>query len=61
VRFVLTVLYCVILLLTSLSMLASSFCSESMSSANGLSARYLTLFQVKDLRYWSAGSGTGCE
>jgi hypothetical protein len=33
-----------------------TFCNESMSSANGLSARYFTLFHVNVRRYWSAGS-----
>jgi hypothetical protein len=33
-----------------------TFCNESMSSTNGLSARYLTLFQMNVRRYWSAGS-----
>jgi hypothetical protein len=71
-RFVFTVLYWLNLLFTSLSMLMSSYmqglvvfyptsgiltlCKESINSASGLSARYLTLFQVKDRRYWSAGS-----
>lgn len=33
-----------------------TFCNESISSAIGLSARYLTLFHWKVLRYWSTGS-----
>lgn len=33
-----------------------TFCKESIISTRGLSARYLTLFQVKVRKYWSAGS-----
>jgi len=44
------VLYWLNFCLTSLSTAASSFWRVSMSSAMGLSARYLTLFQEKAWR-----------
>ena len=70
-RFVLIVWYWANLALTSLSILVAScdmlvgveaiswrrtFCRESMISAMGLSARYLTLFHWKLLKYCSTGS-----
>lgn len=36
-----------------------TFCIKSISSAIGLSALYLTLFQLKVLRYCSNGSARG--
>lgn len=43
---------------TTKSIVHSTFCKESISSANDLSALYLTLFHANDRKYWSAGSVT---